>query len=284
MDFIKETFEILDALAKKFNIEFDPENKYYTIQKGLQKFANDNQDLVLDNREYIEEFINALEIPFIKQNIFKIIYPNTEINDTEECQKMVMDCCIDNLSDSQLLWYLMFIFTTITFNQNGNLVCLKYGIIIYNTGWHNLAKICRGKIIDIDTFEIVSYPFDKFFNINEVDDTKIEKVQKYIEKASYIFATDKKDGSTIIVSKYKNNPIITTNGSFDNDQIDFAKKLFKKKYPNFLNNLKDNFTYIFEIIYPENRIVIDYGEEEALYLLAIRDLKTKKAQDESQNF
>ena len=276
MDFIKETFKILDNFAEKFNIEYDPDNKYYSIQKELQKYAIAHDNLVLEDRMSVEDFIISLEVPFIKQNIFKIIYPNTEIEDTVECQELVQNCSLNNLSDSQLLWYLMFIFTTITFNQNNNLVCLKYGIIIYNTGWHNLAKVCRGKIIDLDTKEVVSYPFDKFFNINEVEDTKIEKIKNHIKNANYIFATDKKDGSTIIVSKYKNAPLITTNGSFDNDQIDFAKKLFKTKYKSFLNNLEDGFTYIFEIIYPENRIVIDYGDEEALYLLAVRDLKTQR--------
>lgn len=276
MDFIKETFAFLDYFANIFSIEYDEENKYYTIQKALQKYALANDNLVLNNRQEVEDFIIALEVPFIKQNIFKIIYPNTELNDSEECQNRINQCKLDDLNDAQILWYLMFIFSTVTFNQSGNLICLKYGIIIYNTGWHNLAKVCRGKVITLDTKEIVSYPFDKFFNINEVEETKIENVKTLLNGANYVFATDKKDGSTIIVSKYNNKPLITTNGSFDNEQIDFAKMLFKTKYKDFLNNLENDTTYIFEIIYPANRIVIDYGDEEALYLLAVRDLKTQK--------
>ena len=38
--------------------------------------------------------------------------------------------------------------------------------------------------------------------------------------------------------------------------------------------LNKNLTYIFEIIYPENRIVVNYGKEEALILLAIVETKT----------
>ena len=52
--------------------------------------------------------------------------------------------------------------------------------------------------------------------------------------------------------------------------------MFTKKYPKFLSELKDGFTYIFELIHPENRIVIDYGDEEALYMLSIREIKTKE--------
>ena len=33
---------------------------------------------------------------------------------------------------------------------------------------------------------------------------------------------------------------------------------------------------IFELIHPENKIIVDYGNEKALYLLSIRDLSTQK--------
>ena len=43
------------------------------------------------------------------------------------------------------------------------MLLLKYGKTIWNTGWHNFAKQCRGKVIDLNTRKIVVYPFNKFF-------------------------------------------------------------------------------------------------------------------------
>ena len=40
--------------------------------------------------------------------------------------------------------------------------------------------------------------------------------------------------------------------------------------------MQEGYTYIFELIHPLNRIVIDYGDEKDLYLLAVRDLSTSK--------
>lgn len=269
MYIIQKTIKFIDFFAALYNINYNSEQKYYSIIKNLQNYC-DNNDITLNNRKEIEDFLLFLEIPLMKQNIFKILNPDDSIIEENDFSQYTLD----KLSDAQLLKYMMYIFSTITFNQHENLICLKYNIIIWNTGFHKLARICRGKIIDINTLEIVSYPFDKFFNINEMPDTKIDVVKKHLINNNYLYVLDKKDGSTIIVSKYKNTPLITTNGSFDNSQIDLAKELFFKKYPIFLKKMKSGYTYIFELIHPENRIVIDYGNEKSLYLLAVRDLST----------
>lgn len=47
-------------------------------------------------------------------------------------------------------------------------------------------------------------------------------------------------------------------------------------YSQALSNLDRSMTYLFEIIFPENRIVVDYGKREELILLAIIDTKTGK--------
>ena len=50
--------------------------------------------------------------------------------------------------------------------------------------------------------------------------------------------------------------------------------MLQTKYAHCLANLDQSKTYLFEIIYPENRIVLDYGKEESLVLLAIIETKT----------
>lgn len=265
-------FLYINYFKKKFNIKTQTFNPYYTAIEGVKKYCEDN-NVNLDNRNEIENYIISLNVPNIKINIFNLLYPNVKCNVTDE---RVQKCDLSMLSNSLLLKYLFIIFSTINFVYKDNLIGLKYNAVIWTTGFHNLAKLCRGKVIDGETMTIVSYPFDKFFNVNEVSETKEDIIKKLVSESTYVYTTDKKDGSTIIVSLYRNKPLITTNGSFENDQIVLAEQLLKKKYPKFLKGIKEGYTYIFELIHPENRIVISYGNEKALYLLAIRDLKTEK--------
>lgn len=272
MKYITEMFLYINYFKKKFNIKTQTFNPYYTAIEGVKKYCEDN-DVNLDDRNEIEDYIISLNVPNIKINIFNLLYPNVKHNVTDE---RVQKCDLSMLSDSILLKYLFIIFSTINFVYKDNLIGLKYNAVIWTTGFHNLAKLCRGKVIDIETMTIVSYPFDKFFNVNEVSETKEDIIKKLVSESTYVYTTDKKDGSTIIVSLYKNKPLITTNGSFENDQIVLAEQLLKKKYPKFLKEIKEGYTYIFELIHPENRIVINYGNEKSLYLLAVRDLRTEK--------
>lgn len=272
MKYITEMFLYINYFKKKFNIKTQTFNPYYTAIEGVKKYCEDN-DVNLDNRNEIENYIISLNVPNIKINIFNLLYPNVKCNVTDE---RVQKCDLSMLPNSLLLKYLFIIFSTINFVYKDNLIGLKYNAVIWTTGFHNLAKLCRGKVIDIETMTIVSYPFDKFFNVNEVSKTKEDIIKKLVSESTYVYTTDKKDGSTIIVSLYKNKTLITTNGSFENDQIVLAEQLLKKKYPKFLKEIKKGYTYIFELIHPENRIVINYGDEKSLYLLAVRNLRTEK--------
>ncbi len=53
-----------------------------------------------------------------------------------------------------------------------------------------------------------------------------------------------------------------------------ANAMLQTKYASALARLSPDKTYLFEIIYPENRIVVNYGDVEELVLLAIIDNAT----------
>jgi RNA ligase len=86
---------------------------------------------------------------------------------------------------------------------------------------------------------------------------------------------EKMDGSLGIVFKYNGEVIYATRGSFTSDQAMWMSN-YGKEY-NFQDILVDGFTYLFEIIYPENRIVVDYGDQERLVLLGI--IKTDNGEE-----
>lgn len=68
---------------------------------------------------------------------------------------------------------------------------------------------------------------------------------------------------------------IATRGSFASDQAIRATQIWNKKYAgDFVPN--PAWSYLFEIIFPENRIVINYGDLEDLILLGVVDIATGK--------
>ena len=85
---------------------------------------------------------------------------------------------------------------------------------------------------------------------------------------------DKLDGSLGILYWLGGKPFIASRGSFSSEQSDKANELLHQKYVDVIPNLNPSYTYLFEIIYPENRVVVDYGNEEKLVLIGMVETKT----------
>lgn len=122
--------------------------------------------------------------------------------------------------------------------------------------WDDITTLCRGLIVDNKTNEIVGRSFRKFFNEGE----------KMYSPTEDFTVWEKMDGSLGILFNYKGQWIITSRGSFTSDQAKKAQRLLKNKYD--VSGLDADVSYVFEIIYPDNRIVVDYGASEELYFLA----------------
>lgn len=142
----------------------------------------------------------------------------------------------------------------------------------YESLWNETTKKCRGLIVDSDNNPI-SRCFEKFFNYNEVK----KEIEFLIQKKENFTIFEKYDGSLGISYFLDGQPRIATRGSFDSVQANKANQILEKKYSKV--KLDPGLTYLFEIIYPENRIVLDYGELEDLVLLAVIDTKSNKELD-----
>lgn len=66
-------------------------------------------------------------------------------------------------------------------------------------------------------------------------------------------------------------PKIATRGSFDSEQALIATHMLYEDYGPDLREIPYECTLLFEIIYPENRIVVDYGDRRALVLIGARN-------------
>jgi RNA ligase len=149
----------------------------------------------------------------------------------------------------------------------------RYPLLLYNYSkraqhydvWNEATCACRGMIMDKD-LNIISRPFKKFFNYWEMNPEEIPDEPFAV--------TDKIDGSLGISYWYKGLWRIATRGSFTGKQATRANQIFRKKYKDAAKKMHPELTYLFEIIYPENRIIVDYGDREELVLLAVIDTET----------
>lgn len=147
-----------------------------------------------------------------------------------------------------------------------NLYIYNYSPTVqYERVWNEVTLACRGLILN-DKYEIVARPFGKFFNLGEQEN------QILPNEPFEVF--EKMDGSLGILYWIEDKPFIASRGSFASEQSDKANELLYSKYKDAVNKLEKGKTYLFEIIYPQNRIVVDYGDMEELVLLAIIDNET----------
>lgn len=135
----------------------------------------------------------------------------------------------------------------------------------YERSWNEITLICRGLILDT-AYNVIARPFPKFFNLGELDELQIPELDFEVY--------EKMDGSLGILYWHKGQPYMATRGSFTSLQAQKANEMLHGKYKDCLVNLDQDKTYLFEIIYPENRIVLDYGDNEELVLLAIVETET----------
>lgn len=138
--------------------------------------------------------------------------------------------------------------------------------------WDGVTTMCRGLITD-EQGNIIARAFNKFFNYNEkdaykptLDDTQIEIYEKI-------------DGSMIILFYYDDEWITCTRASFVSEQAIMAKTLLHD-----LDSLDKTKSYIFECIYPKNRIVIDYGNKSELIYLASFDIYGNETKEDIQGY
>lgn len=133
--------------------------------------------------------------------------------------------------------------------------------------WNNVTRQCRGLIYNATTYEVIARPFPKFFNYGE-------KESRTYDENEEVTVTDKMDGSLGILYRLPDGGhAIATRGSFSSEQAIHATEVWNQKYADTWIPLKRE-TVLFEIIYPQNRIVVDYGDQDDLVLLGLVDVET----------
>jgi len=130
----------------------------------------------------------------------------------------------------------------------------------FSEAWDEITLNMRGTVLDREG-NIVARSFPKFFNMEE------HKPEEIPNEEFEVF--EKMDGSLGILFHYESEWHLATRGSFVSEQAIRGKEILSKyRY----DKLIPGFTYLFEIIFTENRIVVDYDYED-LVMLAVIDNK-----------
>lgn len=140
--------------------------------------------------------------------------------------------------------------------------------------WDDVTKTCRGLIVNLNNDGIVARPFRKFFNLNT--SFAPETMEATLPAASGMEVTEKLDGSLGILYNYGGMWGIATRGSFTSDQARWGTQWFRDHYAHTSSMARlwtGGQTALFEIIYPDNRIVVNY-DFQGLVLLGFVDTMT----------
>lgn len=136
--------------------------------------------------------------------------------------------------------------------------------------WTQANKHLRSSLWD-STGELISAGFPKFTNWGEKPE--YFPVPRSLNSAVVM---EKIDGSLLIVTKWKGEFILRTRGTTDAGSLENGHELelFKQNVlPKLVGFMADTETWgwswLFEWVSPENRIVLSYGEEPAWYLVGI---------------
>jgi hypothetical protein len=144
---------------------------------------------------------------------------------------------------------------------------------------HDVSHECRGMILrnSVDGWEIMSHPFNKFFNQHE-GHCRIFHPETFANDCANLSFAEKADGTCIQVwwDKYKQEWRISTLGAITtmalHDTGTTFDTLFRRVVgDDFFTNLVKGRTYILELCTKLNRVVTRYPKDIA-YILGIRDV------------
>ena len=141
----------------------------------------------------------------------------------------------------------------------------------------DIVRECRGIILDeTDNFKPVCVPFFKFANYGEPYADKIDWKSARVQ--------EKIDGSLMKLWCYKGDWRVSTNKTisaetaFTNNNEETFLNLFYRAWENTgkqFNDLNPDYTYMFELVSPQSRVVVPYNETK-LYHTGTRNNITLK--------
>jgi RNA ligase len=134
---------------------------------------------------------------------------------------------------------------------------------VYANHWTPVTLRTRGLIVDDAAGAVVAQPFPKFFNADQHGPDS--PFAPPLPDGEPFEVYDKVDGSLGIVFHHEGRWFAATKSSFTSPQAVWAQSWLDARGTDVL---VPGTTYLAEIVYPENRIIVDNGARSTLVLLA----------------
>lgn len=160
--------------------------------------------------------------------------------------------------------------------EEGNLAILKYNQLASDFS-EEMVREARGIIFYKPTWDVVCYPFEKFFNYGEPYADELDE--------SELFIYQKVDGSLAKVWFFEgvwrlsSNSVIDASEAVLNTDVNFqslfmrALSTYGLDWQSFVSKLDKNYTYMYELATPDNKVVVQY-EKYHLFYLGQRNIHT----------
>lgn len=247
----RNTFEINDVDKTSYNLE------------GKVEFGGDLKVLQLNHNE--EPVMYGIKNDYFGKE--------EEINEYSECRSKAMLPTVEQLKLSK----------DIKETDCGNGIS-SFNFtrdVFYSKRWNDLTCKARGLYIDTEKDKVVARGYEKFFNVNEVRETKLEHLLvKFKDKKITCY---KKENGFLGIMSYVNNELFIVNKRDNNNQyVGYFKTILensnidKEKLIEYLKN--NNVSLTFEVIDNVNDPhIIKYNESKIVLLDIIHnDYEYKK--------
>jgi RNA ligase len=141
----------------------------------------------------------------------------------------------------------------------------------FDSAWNDITKKCRGLVVDDDQI-VRARCYSKFWTVDQHESPFTPEIPWHEPYEVY----DKLDGSYGQGVPTEDGWIVSTRGSFASDQAIHATKILQERYSGFTASLGGTITPVWEICYPENRIVVAYDFDD-LVLLGGVEIRTGRS-------
>ena len=284
-------------VEKTSNITIYPISKWKSqYNSKIKKGYTDITELYIN--EKTENKYLDINIPSIKNIIDKLIsfsknvvlsnYSITSKNVTNkmitEAQNILNTLTIEqklNIAKNKLefddFMHLCSIFTNLEYiDENINNTVTRTFNYRLDSKWSPLCKGVRnfrGTVFDLKTKKLLAIPYFKFFSINQNNWSSYNMVKNW--KIDKIY--EKIDGSLVYFYIIDNKLVCRTKRSCNNSQTNIAYNIVNNN-----KKLKDwiyfviqelNCTPMFELISPRNKIIVNYTNEDLIFL-SIRNMES----------
>jgi hypothetical protein len=178
-------------------------------------------------------------------------------------------------------------------DDDKNLILLNYTGSAHNVlhsvegGWTPMLRQMRGLVYEFGSpgdpreVKLVSRGFEKFFNFNEMPQTRLWSLLKDAPEGEKVVCREKADGHMIEYFCHNKTVNATTRGKFGTASSILALKMFSRA--NFIHASvfakkrgHDLMSIVVELVHPDTEVHVDYKGKQQLFLLAAYDTSGHK--------